>query len=102
MQPPSEPPVGSQAAFRPLAANTAFARGMHPPAPTAFRKLARDGFTPDGRKKLTSADDTQGNPCSGPGFKFTPQGPSGPDPKVNGPIGFGGLLGTAPAASAML
>src|SRR5579862_1033039 len=72
MQPLSE--VGSQLAFSPSAAIICCARNTQPPAPPAIAARASEGFRPEGRKKLTSEELTQGCPKKGPGFKSTPQG----------------------------
>src|SRR5207245_10548883 len=51
--------VGSQLAFSPSAARIDCARVTQPPAPIALKKFASEGVSPEGRKKLTSAAETQ-------------------------------------------
>src|SRR2546425_12223777 len=55
--------------FRPSACKIANASCTQAPAPPAISAFARDGFKPDGRKKLASAAITQGWPEG-----LTPQG----------------------------
>src|SRR5437667_5632818 len=89
--------VGSHLAFKPSAARIWFARVTQDPAPSALRKFAIDGFSPDGRKKLTRAAATHG--CPRP---LAPQGNPvfGSWKTVRGPIGS--LAAAAPAEAAML
>src|SRR5581483_7793325 len=83
--------AGSQLARRPSAARIWFANVTHSPAPCDVKKLASDGFNPDGRKKLVKAAAThgapealtpQGAPPAVAGSAPTPSGPSVLAPEV--------------------
>src|SRR5581483_128553 len=82
--------VGSHFVFRPAAAKSASAKGTH----GAKGPPAREGFNPDGRKKLTIAAGTK-NGSFAPGIGFAPHGVA-PVPTDNGLS----LARFAPAATA--